>query len=343
MKSVPDWFVAVHDGIHSYLEVNPVFAATGVKTLGEAAAITDPDGATTLLAAPRWDEERLRERATCEVVACDDVAAELQRRVSGLVTVAGLDDVNARFRRALAGCEITLAASDHERPKTHSEMAAARRASEIAELAYAHLLAVIEPGMAEHEMIAELDVDVRRRGADDHFVLCSSSRDGDNVRAPTGRVIERGDVVNIEISPSVDGQFVQVCRTIVLGAASDQRRSAYSLIVTALSEGMAAARPGATVSEVVAALDAPLFGAGLGEYCRPPYIRVRGHGQGLASLSPGDITHDNETVLEDGMMFTLHPNQRFPDCGYMMCGEPVVVRPGGALALTTRSPALDEC
>ena len=22
-------------------------------------------------------------------------------------------------------------------------------------------------------------------------------------------------------------------------------------------------------------------------------------------------------------MFTLHPNQRFPDNGYMLCGEPV--------------------
>ena len=127
--------------------------------------------------------------------------------------------------------------------------------------------------------------------------LCSSSTAGDNVRAPTGRIIESGDVVNIEISPSVDGQFVQLCRTVVLGSASAQRRNDYELIIAALREGMNAASPGATVAEVVSALDSPLFQAGLGEYCRPPHIRVRGTGQGLASLSPGDITFDNQTVL----------------------------------------------
>jgi Xaa-Pro dipeptidase len=339
----PDWIVALHDGFHSYLEVNPVFAVTGVKTIGEAAAIIGSDGTTILLAAPAWDETRLIQQAPCEVLACNDVPTALQSRVSGRLAVRGLDDVSVRFREALAHCNLVRIPTDTDRPKTIAELTAARRASEIAEQAYAELLAFLEPGIAEYEMVAQLDVDVRRRGADDHFVLCSSSTAGDNVRAPTGRIIESGDVVNIEISPSVDGQFVQLCRTVVLGSASAQRRNDYELIIAALREGMNAASPGATVAEVVSALDSPLFQAGLGEYCRPPHIRVRGHGQGLASLSPGDITFDNQTVLLDGMMFTLHPNQRFPESGYMMCGEPIVVQPGGAVALTARRPHLDEC
>ena len=161
--------------------------------------------------------------------------------------------------------------------------------------------------------MARLDVDVRRRGADDHFVLASTSPAGDNVRAPTRRAsLEPGDVVNVEISPSVDGQFVQICRTVVLGEAEPRRRRDYALLIEAFARGTAAARTGATVADVVAALDAPLVAAGLAEYCRPPYIRVRGHGQGLASVAPGDITWDNDTPLAAGMMFTLHPNQRFP-------------------------------
>ena len=268
------------------------------------------------------------------MVACDDVPAELARRLAGRVEVAGLEDVSSRFRAALRHCRLIAVASDHDRPKTAAELDAARRASAVAEAAYAALLELLAPGIAEHELIAALDVDVRRRGADDHFVLASSSPAGDNVRAPSARVLEPGDVVNVEISPSVDGQFVQICRTAVLGEASAQRRRDYDLIVTALREGMAATRPGATVAEVVAALDAPLVAAGLAEYCRPPHIRVRGHGQGLASLSPGDIVFDNETPLQAGMMFTLHPNQRFPQSGYMLCGEPILVTAAGGVALT---------
>jgi Xaa-Pro dipeptidase len=338
-----DFVVHLHDGLHSYVEPNPVFALARVRTIGEAAVVADRQGRMSLLAAPAWDAARLREEVQFEVVGCDDVAIELASRIRGRVTVAGLDDVNSRFRAALADCELIEIASDGDWPKSTQELVAARRASAIAEQAYAETLATLAPGIAEHELVARLDVLVRTLGADDHFLLCSSSPEGDNVRAPTGRTLEPGDVVNIEISPSVDGQFVQVCRTAVLGRASERRRSDYRLIVVALRDGMAAARPGATVSDVVAALDAPLVSAGLGSYCRPPHIRVRGHGQGIASLAPGDITFDNDTSLVEGMMFTLHPNQRFPHSGYMMCGEPIVVTPAGGIALTSREPGLDEC
>ncbi|HUY59722.1 MAG TPA: M24 family metallopeptidase [Solirubrobacteraceae bacterium] len=343
MSADAEWVVYLHDGVHSYLEPNPVFALTGAKTIGEAAALVGRDGSTTLVAAPAWDAERLREQARCDVVACDDVPMEVAARVAGRVAVAGINDVNSRFRAALWRCALVEIPSDCDRPKTSAELVAARSASAIAEAAYADLLSVLRPGIAEHELIARLDVEVRRRGADDHFVLCSSSPAGDNVRAPTARILAPGDIVNIEISPSVDGQFVQICRTAVLGEAGAQRRQDYALIVTALREAIGAARPGATVAEVVVALDAPLVAAGLGEYCRPPHIRVRGHGQGLASLSPGDITFDNETALEAGMMFTVHPNQRFPKSGYMLCGEPIVVTRQGGAPLTSREPGLDEC
>jgi len=343
---VAERLVLVHDGIHSFLEANPVFAATQCKTIGEGAAVIDADGRVTLLASPAWDATRLREESGIEVIGCDDVAARLAELLAGCnrVEVAGLDDVPVRYCEALTAVvsELLTASSDTSRPKTDRELAGARQAAAIAEDAYAALLARVRPSMREHELVAGLDVDVRRRGADDHFVLVSSSPEGDNVRAPTGRELAHGDVVNIEISPAVDGQFIQTCRTAVLGNASRSRRRAYALLVEALAEGTAAASHGSTVAEVVAALDAPLIAAGLSEYCRPPHIRVRGHGQGLASVAPGDITWDNETRLEAGMMFTLHPNQRFPDSGYMLCGEPVLVTRNGGVPLTRRPPGLDE-
>lgn len=323
-----------------------MFAVTRCKTIGEAAAVIEPGGEVTLVAAPAWDAERLRAQSDCAVIGCDDVATRLAELVSGRgrVEVAGIDDVPLRFRRALEAAvgELVPVASDVNRAKTERELDAARHASTIAEAAYAECLTWLRPGLHEHELVAKLDVDVRRRGADDHFVLASSSPAGDNVRAPRDRLLEPGDVINVELSPSVDGQFVQICRTAVLGEATPDRRRDYALLIEAFARGMAAARTGTTVAEVVAELDAPLIGAGLAEYCRPPYIRVRGHGMGLASVAPGDITFDNDTPLAAGMMFTLHPNQRFPESGYMLCGEPVLVGDQRAIPLTRREPGLDE-
>jgi Xaa-Pro aminopeptidase len=50
---------------------------------------------------------------------------------------------------------------------------------------------------------------------------------------------------------------------------------------------------------------------------------------------------DNDIILEEGMLFVIHPNQYIPETGYLLCGEPVVITSSGAKALTKRRPALD--
>ena len=92
---------------------------------------------------------------------------------------------------------------------------------------------------------------------------------------------------------------------------------------------------------VVEAMNEPLMQAGFADYCRQPYMRVRGHGLGLGSTAPGDLTVENRTPLEAGMAFVLHPNQFLPGAGYLMVGEPVVVTEAGLRPLSQREPGLD--
>jgi len=100
--------------------------------------------------------------------------------------------------------------------------------------------------------------------------------------------------------------------------------------------------PGATAGDVCAAMDGCFRAAGYGDYCRPPYMRVRGHGLGITSDLPGDITAESTTRLEEGMIFVMHPNQYIPETGYLMCGEPVVITRDGAKALSARMAELDS-
>jgi Xaa-Pro dipeptidase len=95
------------------------------------------------------------------------------------------------------------------------------------------------------------------------------------------------------------------------------------------------------VRDVTERIDDCFRGAGYGDYCKPPYMRVRGHGLGITSDLPGDLTVESEGRLEEGMMFVMHPNQYLPETGYLMCGEPVVITPAGAKALSARVAELD--
>lgn len=345
-----DTLVYLFDGVHSYLEANPVYDLTGVKPIDCSAAVVE-DGSVDLLVTPSWDVSRAAERAAphVRVTACEDLAAELASRTSGKgrLGVVGLDAVPGRLAEAASSMarevvDVSPAVLQRQRPKDEDEFVKAGRAAEIAEQAFEVLVEHLRPGAAEYELGALLDYEVRMRGGDDNFLLMSSGPSGQPVRPTSARRLEAGDVFNAEISPAFECQFVQITRTVVLGQASATQREDYDLLVTSLREGMTAAKPGATVADVVAAMDRPSAEAGFPQYTRPPYIRVRGHGQGIASLSPGDIVYDNHTVLREGMVFTMHPNQPTPRSGYMMCGEPVVITESGARPLTSKPIRLFE-
>jgi Xaa-Pro aminopeptidase len=73
---------------------------------------------------------------------------------------------------------------------------------------------------------------------------------------------------------------------------------------------------------------------GYEKYCKPPYMRVRGHGLGFWSIPFAEIVEENQALIEPGMSFVVHPNQYIPETGYLMLGDTVWVEPEGARRLT---------
>jgi Xaa-Pro aminopeptidase len=226
--------------------------------------------------------------------------------------------------------------------KTDEEIAWAREATRIAELNFQHLLEIARPGISEDELAVALRLHAKSLGAEDNFLLLCAGPHNRAVAPSNGRRIQPGDIVLAEITPSYRGQLAQICRTAVVGEATDLLRQKYALVVEAMNAGIAAARPGARMADVCAAINTVLEAQGYGEYCYPPHIRRRGHGLGFASIRPGDVALDNDTVLEPGMVFMIHPNQYLPETGYLLCGEPVLMGETHAEPLTRRQAALAE-
>jgi Xaa-Pro dipeptidase len=196
--------------------------------------------------------------------------------------------------------------------------------------------------MSEDELAVELRWYTRTLGAEDNFLLLCAGPRNAAVAPSNGRIMQAGDTLVAEITPSYRGQLAQICRTVTLGPAPAELKDKYALLVRAMNAGIGAAVPGAPMSAVCRAINAVLEAEGYGEYCHPPHIRRRGHGLGFGSIRPGDVSLDNHTVLAEGMVFMIHPNQHLPETGYLLCGEPVVLTTGGAEPLTKRQSALAE-
>jgi Xaa-Pro aminopeptidase len=350
-----DALVAVNFGQNSFLESHAVFVLSGVRPVGESAVVIDRGGRSTLIVTPAWEGERAAGLSrTTKTIGTDDLAGALaavvrehdvdpQKTLTVGLSVLG-QGLAQRIEQVLGG----KARADENfvrelaRLRSPQELAAAQKATEIAERGYQHMLDAVRPGMREYELVAELYCFMKELGAEDNFLLLSASQHNLAVRAAGGRVLDVGDIILSEITPCYQGQYAQLCRTTVIGAPAPILREKYAVLQEAMRAGQAAAVPGATAGAVCEKMDDCFRAAGYGGYCRPPYMRVRGHGLGITSDLPGDLINESERKLEAGMTFVMHPNQYLPETGYLMCGEPVVVTPEGAKELSVRAAELDS-
>ncbi len=347
-----DLLIGLHDGAHFIEKPNPVMVLGGFKALGPAAAVLRADGASTVIVTPAWDAERAAQRCPGgRAVGADDVLEGIlseigaHLRADRAIGIAGLralpwqiaSRIGAALPRAQNADKLVF---DAARTKTDDEIADAREATRIAELGYRHLLEIARVGMSEDELAVELKWQMKTLGAEDNFLLLCAGPHNRAVAPSNGRRLQQGDIILAEITPSYRGQLAQICRTVVVGRATDELSRKYELVAHAMDQGIAAAVPGAPMADVCRAINVVLEAEGYGEYCHPPHIRRRGHGLGFASVQPGDVAPDNATVLEPDMVFMIHPNQYLPETGYLLCGEPVLMTARGAQPLTAQKAAL---
>ncbi|MDB5405339.1 MAG: hypothetical protein JWL84_251 [Rhodospirillales bacterium] len=347
-----DLLVAASHARHSLVASDPATHLSGFRSLGESVVLLRGDGTSILIASPASDGERaLAQSLTTSVVATDDLAAAVATALADLglearVAVAGIASLPHRLAEGLVAAigrptipfeKIFIASTG---PKTLREIERAREAVAIAERGFEHLLEIVRPGMPEWQLAVEVNTYTKSLGADDNFLMLSALPHNKAVMSSSARPLTAGDVLLAELSPSYDGQYAQICRTVSVGIPPQVLQEKYDLVVRAMWAGIETIRPGIPMSEVCAGVDRVLTAAGYGAYCVPPYMRRRGHGFGTGSIAPGDVAVDNDTILEEGMIFIVHPNQFIPEVGYLLCGEPVRVTATGVETLSRSTARL---
>ena len=213
--------------------------------------------------------------------------------------------------------------------KSSWELARMRRSGEVCAAGWKKFVEVLEPGLSEYRIIAHVESELKKLGAEDNFMLIASGGDEVLGMTPPGkRLLERGDMVRTELTPRMDGYWLQICRSAVVGTPSDGQKRSFDLFNEAVEAGMSVVKPGVTAHEVAMAENDVFRRYGYGEYCSSQWTRVRGHGHGL-HLDESPIIEGNHTVLPEGAVFIIHPNTYTPLAGYHVLGDPVVVTATG--------------
>ncbi len=309
------------------------------------AAVLAKDGRAALLVEPSWDAERVSGKSWIrDVRGTSNFTGDLVRLMrkfglSGPVGIAGFREVVEEVYTA-AGSVAALQPADGiieemAREKTAREIEIVYDAARIADAGFGAFLRYATPGMKEYELVAEMEFAMRAAGADDIFILLSSGPHNEEMHEPTDRRLRPGDIIIGEITPVREGQFMQWCRTIILGKPNPVLVEKYDLLVRALEESLKEVRSGAEASLMVKAMNRVISDAGYGKYCYPPYMRARGHGFGVGSIAPGGaIDEETKLPLERNQVVVVHPNQYLPETGYLACGETFLVTDSGAERLS---------
>ncbi|MHB2263751.1 M24 family metallopeptidase [Aliihoeflea sp. PC F10.4] len=220
--------------------------------------------------------------------------------------------------------------------KTTEELEAIRGAARLADQGYTVFRNAAAVGKKDYELIAEVEAFFRSEGVDDNFMIIGVG--GPEVRGmapPLGKVLQTGDLVTTELTPCVNGYYVQVCRTLVLGDPSETQQKVFSIYDDALQAGLAVVKPGVKAADIARAENDVFRAHGLGDYVTSEYTRVRGHGLGLFPDTKPHILESVDTVIEEGMSLIVHPNTYNPEIGYFVHGDSLIVRTDGPEILTT--------
>jgi Xaa-Pro dipeptidase len=293
-----------------------------------ALAALDRSGQVRAVLSDPWDAEALT-----DCPASSDFLQGLAQLAArrGSVAIAGMEMMEARFVQAFSHpVSATFDVEEIRRVKTPREMKLMRQAADLADRGYQHFADVIEAGMAEYELVAEVEAFLKTNGAEDNFMLIASGgTEVTGMKPPTGRRFQLGDSVTTELTPQVDGYWAQICRTLVLGEPNAKQREAFSIFDTAQKAAEDFLKPGVNIADVARVQNDVFRRHGYGEYTGPKYTRVRGHGLGLHCDENPYVLEDVNYTVKEGMTLIAHPNTYLPLSGYMVFGNSLVVTANG--------------
>lgn len=184
----------------------------------------------------------------------------------------------------------------------------------------------LRAGITEIALADTIQSSFRDQGARPLFSIVGAGRNGAFPHHATGSTkIAEGQPLVMDIGASIDGFSSDITRMAVIGTPPDGYDEVHAVVEAAVQAAMTVARPGVRAREVDAAARQVIADAGYGDY----FVHRTGHGLGVEVHEPPFITATSETVLDDGMVFSIEPGIYLPDRFGIRLEEIVILRQDG--------------
>lgn len=320
-----DWLL----GFHPHQDERPCFL------------FVTPADAAILMPALNADEARQHTELPMEIWADEDGADEALTRLGkrlgfGTVGTVALDetmrtDFTLLLLRHLPGADPVLATDTVGALRMRKDAAEIERIQANAatgDRAMRAALAAVRPGITEKGVAAVARAEFEKAGVDRvNFTIVGSGPNGSFPHHATGtRELNNGDAVVIDIGARMDGYNSDITRMAYVGTPDDRYLRVHDVVERAVQAALEAVRAGVRAKTIDRAARSVIEDAGFGEF----FVHRTGHGLGLNGHEPPYITATSETILDEGMVFSIEPGIYLPGDFGIRLEEIVAVTASGA-------------
>jgi len=232
--------------------------------------------------------------------------------------------------------------------KSDEELKQVRYAAQAAEAACKVIAEVAAPGVGEEVVFAEATAEMLRQGigvrypvivmnSGPHTLSWGPPRWTTSGEAP--RVLQRGDLLQMELMPLCGNQEIQVQMTVALDPLDETNKKCEQVALESYAAAIKAIKPGVAFADMLAVMEEPHRKAGCWGYT-PLLHSVGPHFlAGRTQVNMDSVKLDvryvgantakvRKAVLEPGMVFALEPNACIGDHRVNIGGTVIVTATG---------------
>ena len=220
--------------------------------------------------------------------------------------------------------------------KDAAELAQMRRAANLADDVVQHAIGLLKPGIREFEVGAEIEYQMRKRGASGpafETIVAFGERAALPHARPTAKRLRKNELVVLDLGVILGHYCSDITRTVYVGRAPKRIRTWYQAVLEAQHAAIAAAKSGAACGDVDGAARQVLTSYRLDHL----FIHSTGHGLGLEVHEDPRVARGQKRRLEPGNVITVEPGVYSAGIGGIRIEDDVAVHADRTEVLT-RAP-----
>lgn len=151
------------------------------------------------------------------------------------------------------------------------------------------------------------------------------------------RKLKHGDTILIDMGGMLNGYASDMTR-VYFTDSNSKLKEIYEVVLEANQAALNTIKPGVPFSVIDKAARDVITAAGYGEY----FTHRTGHGIGRETHEPLDVSSSNETLIENGMCFSIEPGIYIKDFGGIRIEDLVCIQDGKPIVLNHVEKNFDD-